>query len=144
MALIPVHTRRPLPDDLAALLAKRPSTWVDDGLSGFPDSVFGWDISQAGTGHDMYYCSRLWPAGALDRAWREKADAALGRWVHALLPFGLRLSGYAVALAVYEFGGMKAFDSCGSRPYGATAGQLAAGLCRHGCPAPDWLRPRAA
>lgn len=140
MAIIPVHTRRPVPSDLASIIAGLPPTWVDDGLSGFPDSVLGWDISPAGTGHDHFYCGRLHPPGALDREWREVADMKLGAWVRAFLPFGLRLVGYAVFAATYEFGGAKAFDSCGRRPYGANAGQIAAGLCRHGVEAPAWLK----
>jgi hypothetical protein len=57
-----------------------------------------------------------------------------------MLPFGLRWTGWFVFAAVYEFGGMKAFDSCGVRPYNATAGQLAMGHCRHGVPKPHWMR----
>lgn len=140
MAIIPVHTRREVPESLRRLLERRPVSWIDDGLTAFPDSILGWDISPAGSGHDVSYCTRMWPAGALDRRWREAADAELGRNVRALLPFGLRLIGYAVFLVVYQVGGMKAFNSCGPHPYGVTAGQSASGLCRHGCGKPDWMR----
>jgi hypothetical protein len=139
MAIIPVHSRRPIPHDLYGLLLRRPDTWVDDGLSNFPDSILGWDISPAGTGHDMGYCTRMWPAGQLDRAHREHYDAKLGEWVRALLPFGLRLVGYAVFAATYQLGGLKAFNSCGPKAYGASAGQIAQGLCRHGVPKPEWM-----
>lgn len=140
MALIPVWKQLPIPADLQALLDRRPATWADDGLSGFPDSLLGYSISPCGSAHDMAYCGRMWPAGALDRAHREFYDAKLGEWVRAMLPFGLRWTGWLVFLAVYEFGGAKAFDSCGQRAYGANAGQMAAGLCRHGVPRPAWLR----
>jgi hypothetical protein len=139
VALIPVHTRRSVPADLARIIENLPPGWTDDGLSGFPDSVLGFDISPAGTGHDALYCSRLWGAGELDRNWREAADGLLGRWVRALLPFGLRWTGWLVFAAVYELGGAKAFDSCGKRAYNANAGQIAAGLCRHGVPRPPWM-----
>lgn len=54
MALIPKLTKRPAPPDLQEILDNLPPTWVDDGLSNFPDSVLGFDISEAGTGHDFF------------------------------------------------------------------------------------------
>jgi hypothetical protein len=130
--------RRPIPLDLYGLLMCRPSTWVDDGLTSFPDSILGYDISPAGSGHDMYFCTRCWPAGRLTRDHKEEADRKLGQWVRALLPFGLRWVGWMVFLGVYTFSD-RAFDTCGPKPRGATAGQMAAGLCRHGCPKPKWM-----
>lgn len=144
MALIPIHTRRPAPPDLQALLDVLPESWVDDGLTNFPDSVFGWDISQAGTGHDAFYCTRMWPAGTMDRAHRELGDRKIGEWIHALLPWGLRQTGLAVSWTVYQVGGMKAFDSCGLDPYGATEYQRHMKLCRHGVMMPPWLSAAAA
>lgn len=144
MALIPVHTSRLPTSEMQVVLDRLPETWVDDGLSCFPDSIFGWDIATAGTIHDARYCTRLWDPGDLDRGWREAADSELGRNVRALLPFGLRLVGFGVFLAVYEVGGMKAFDSCGRDPYGASMAQLRLGQCRHGVPVPDWMRKGAA
>lgn len=122
------------------LIASLPSTWVDDGLSGFPDSVMGWDISAAGTGHDAYYCTRIWPRGWMDAEHRDEGDAKIGEWIWVLLPFGVRTVGLAVAQAVHYFGGINAYDSCGLRPRGASAGQLAAGQCRHGVPRPEWMK----
>jgi hypothetical protein len=54
VAIIPVHTQLPVPTDLQELLDRLPPTWVDDGLSGFPDSVLGFNIRPAGTGHDFF------------------------------------------------------------------------------------------
>lgn len=138
MAIVPVHTTLPPPPDLAELIARLPPTWVDDGLTMFPDSIAGWSIKAAGTGHDALVCTRLWHAGAMDREWSEQAVAKIGRWVQALLPSGLQWVRFIVMRGVYRFGD-KAFDSCGRKPYGARAGQMALGLCRHGVPRPSWM-----
>jgi hypothetical protein len=137
--LIPVHSRRPLPVSLGVLLRRLPPGWVDDGLSCFPDSILGWDIGPAGSGHDAYYCSRMWPAGRMDDAHKREGDARLRDWVWELLPFGLRMIGYVIFLGVWRGGyGPGRYDTCGRKPEGATAEQRSAGLCRHGLSTADW------
>lgn len=139
MAIIPVLFERPNPPDLQAVLDSIPSSFLDDGLSSFPDSLLGWSIRSAGRAHDFLFCSRCHPAGTMDNEWRENADWRIGQWVKAKLPFGLRLIGYAVFAGVYVGAG-HAFDSCGKNPKNANAGQLAAGLCRHNINKPDWMK----
>jgi hypothetical protein len=123
-------TRAEVLAELVALLARRPEGFVDDGCSAAPDRIFGRELRPACIAHDLAYCSRAWPAGALDQAHRLAADQALGRRVRALLPLGLGWIGWIYWRAVHRFGGDAAFDSCG-----AAAGPR----CRHGLAPPEWM-----
>jgi len=134
---------RGIPARARAALELIPPQFLDDGCSAAPDQVFGIDLRWACRLHDWNYCSRAWPAGTLDQAWRHRADRELGAHVRAVLPLGLRWAGWLFWRATHRFGGMQAFDSCGRRPLGATAAQISAGLCRHGMPMPEWMRAAA-
>ena len=138
MAIIPVRWCRPIPAAARGVLERLPTTWVDDGLSCFPDSILGWDIAWCGTIHDARYCSRLWPAGSMDVVAKRRADLEIRDNVWAALPFGLRLTGYVVFLGVWR-GGYGSFDSCGPVPLKATQEQLEQGRCRHGVHRPAWM-----
>jgi hypothetical protein len=134
---------RPIPQSLKEILARLPEGWVDDGLSCFPDRIppfIGYDLRMAGTGHDWAYCTRCHPAGEMDEDQKRHADLMIRDWVWAMLPFGLRLTGYVIFLGLWR-GGYGAFDSCGPHPHGASEEQRARPSWM---PAPMPTEPRAA
>jgi len=137
MGLLP-DWERPVPASLQCILDQLPATWVDDGLTLFPDKIGAWVISKCGTGHDAFYCTRMWPAGRMGVAHKAEGDRAIRDWVWAMLPFGLRVSGYVIFMGVWR-GGYGSYNSCGPQPLSATDAQVEAGQCRHGVPMPGWM-----
>lgn len=121
-----------------ALIRKVPIEFGDDGLSCFPDSLWGFDFKWAGRLHDWGYCSRCHPAGSLTVRTKKMRDKMIGQHVAESLPLRWKWVGHAVRYALWR-AGYGSFDSCGFVPHGATDEQLVAGLCRHGMRRPDWM-----
>jgi hypothetical protein len=73
-----------------------------------------------------------------------EAQEAAGRELRDLmreyLPLLLDWTAGLVFRSLYLAGGWGWWNSCGPRPFGANAGQLAQGFCRHGLAMPDWMR----
>jgi hypothetical protein len=124
--------QRPLGPEAAAALAEIPDGFIDDGCSGWftPDEWFGFCFRDACRLHDWRYCSRAHPGSAMRQADRAAADAELRENLRAILPWYWRWVGWAYYAGVFLAGGVRAWDSCGSR-----AGRR----CRHGREAPpEW------
>ena len=116
--------------DLQNVLNRIPVGFQDDGCSMAPDRLFSANLRPACRAHDWLYCTRAHPAGALDQAWRTRADHLLGRAIRALLPLGVGWVGWLYWQAVRRYGGVAAFDSCGP---------AAKERCRHNMPRPEWM-----
>ncbi len=115
--------------------------FLDDGMSWFPDVVFGWDLSLFGRIHDWLYCSRAHgEPGDWEEIWpRRMCDITLGRLVQRSAPTGFGWVARLVYAGVRR-GGAGAYDTCGPQPEGADTEQLTLGLCRHNLPMPSWMR----
>ena len=130
----------PLPvGDVHRLARLEALHFIDDGCSNSPDGWFWVVYAWACRLHDADYCTRANPPGWMTDAHRRLADESLRfRLSHALRAAAEMAGTLWVAVipvaywtALRQFGD-GAYDTCGVRPVGATAGQMARGLCRHG------------
>lgn len=108
--------------------------FIDDGCTNAPDSLFGFDLSDACRTHDWRYCSRCHTAGSMTKSWQRAADKELRRNLASLLPWRWRWAKWVYYGAVWRYGGFGSFDSCGP----------SVGVrCRHGCKKPGWMEWQA-
>lgn len=122
----------PIPEDAKKLLEQINRDFPDfisDKCSNSPDSLFGFDFSWACTIHDYKYCSRCHSPGALTYNAKIKADKELEQHIDDALPFRWSWVKYVYYVAVWRYGGMGAFNSCGPE---------VGYKCRHNIVAPDW------
>ena len=122
-------------------LAAIPEGFVSDGLSGgFPDWLFApWDLTEIDWPHAHAYCTRCWPAGSRTRRAQKLADRQLKAHANERLPWWFPLTPIVLWAGVWV-GGHGSFDTCYAiDPLDATDEQLAAGLCRHAMPRPQWM-----
>jgi hypothetical protein len=132
---VPSRFRRRFPTNklarewLSNKLAKIPAEFRDDGMSNFPDRLFGWKLCDYARVHDWLYCTRAHAAGTMRRAHRKLADKVLRAAMAAEAPIGLRLVPRLIYRAVRMFGGAS-YDSC--HPDVGT-------LCRHNLAQPLWM-----
>jgi hypothetical protein len=123
-------------------LEEIPPGFKDDGMSWFPDSVFGFDLRRYARIHDWFYCSRAGykadgaTGGAAERGY---ADRVIRELIHADAPLGLRWVASLVYRGVRAFG-EGSYDTCGPQPKGASTAQELLAECRHGMPMPTWMR----
>ena len=128
-----------------SILAKIPAEFVDDGCSNSPDGflhiiskrwLFRWLKRFARSFlwcckiHDWRYCSRCHRAGSMNQAARKFADKELGWNIRGVLVFLMKWWGWGYFKATSEFGGRRAWNSCGP-----ASGER----CRHNMPKPDWM-----
>lgn len=106
-----------------------PWNFIDDGMTAFPDNLFGWKLAAYGRVHDWLYCSRSHPRGTMSKKHRRLADKVLRSALAAEAPRGLRWIPRLVFRAVRMFGA-PSYDSCGP-----DRGEL----CRHGMRIPVWM-----
>jgi hypothetical protein len=126
------------------LLERVPEGFADDGCSRGPDRVFRFDLRHACRLHDWRGCTRCHGPGDLTLDRMIEANLELERIIADALPWRWRWLKWPYYWAVKRFNGDVAWDSCGPNPRGASAGQIAQGLCRHSMPEPEWMRgPRA-
>ena len=127
------------------LLAEIPAEFRDDGCSNSPDGFllgiskvrgFRWlkrfarSFKRYCRLHDWSYCSRCHEPGTMNQHERSRADKRIGRNIRGCLSFGLRWWGWGYFKATSEFGGRRAWNSCGP-----ASGER----CRHNMPLPDWM-----
>lgn len=127
------------PPEARLVLAQIPREFIDDGCSNSLDGTFRVSWRWICRIHDWRGCSRAHPAGFLTLDKMQEGNAELWYWM-GLLPWylpGVRWIYYGV---LARLNGDVAWNSCGVQPRGATLDQLAAGLCRHGLPMPDWMK----
>lgn len=133
----------PLPAGFQAALRAVPPGFTDDGCSGGPDAVAGLDFSVVCLLHDVEYCTRANPPGGMNVTKHRLADARLRVRCWHLLRHERPVAAAWMPLVYFQVlraFGRAAYDSCGPRPQGATAGQMVRGLCRHSLPMPAWMR----
>ena len=126
-------------------LAEIPQDFKDDGCSNSPDGFLMVVSKRRGLRwlkrfarsfkpycrlHDARYCSRVNPAGTMNQRARTFADKELGRNIRGVLPFSLQWLGWGYFRATSEFGGRRAWNSCGP-----ASGER----CRHNLPMPQWM-----
>lgn len=121
----------PIPEDAKRLLDLIPADFNDDGCSNSPDSIFGFDFKWACRIHNWSFCTRCHPPGTRTYAAEAQANIRLKRHIDAALPFRWSWVKYVYYTAVWRYGGMGAFNSCGPE---------AGFRCRHGQVQPKWMR----
>jgi hypothetical protein len=122
--------QRPPPERVLKLLEAIPDEFLDDGCSNAPDDFLGFHFGPYCRIHDWRYCTRCHRAGTMTAGARRWADMELGLNLRAVLPWRWRWVGWLYRVAVWRYGGISAFDSCG----------LDVGpLCRHGMTPPAWM-----
>jgi hypothetical protein len=125
-----------------SILKKIPVHFRDDGCSNAPDGLFLWakrwrwlhwlvrSFRWCCRIHDWRYCSRAHPAGSMNQAARHFADKELGWNVRGVTLFTLKWLGWGYFRATSDFGGRRAWNSCGP-----ASGER----CRHNMPQPEWM-----
>ena len=119
-----------IPEDAKRLLLLIPGNFISDGFSNSPDKLFGFDFTWACKIHDWSYCSRCHNAGTRTHASKTQADARLKRHIDESLPFRWSWVKYVYHTAVWRYGAMGSFNSCGPE---------AGFRCRHGQTQPEWM-----
>ena len=90
MGLLDDKAQRPRPAEAAALLAEIPDSFIDDGCSNSPDSIWGFRFRWACRIHDWRYCSRAHAAGTMHYANKMVADDELYDFIGSSLPWRWR------------------------------------------------------
>ncbi len=125
--------RSRIPAAALKLLDAIPKSFMDDGCSNSPDSMFGFDFRWICRIHDWRYCTRCHRAGSMTAGARKRADRELRGWISQTMVWSLRWIKWIYWYGVWKYGGIAAFDSCGR-----DAGKI----CRHGQPKPEWMKSR--
>lgn len=133
------RTEIPPPPEAELVLARIPEGFLDDGCSSSLDGTFRVSWKWVCKIHDWRGCTRCHPAGSLTLDQMHAGNAELWYWM-GYLPAYVRAARWIYYGVLARFNGDVAWNSCGPRPKDATPQQLAAGLCRHGMPMPDWMK----
>ena len=120
----------PIPDQAQRVLARIPAEFQDDGCSNSPDRWFRFNFRWACRIHDWRYCSRAHPPMAMTQDGRHFADEELAANIRASLPWRWRWLRFVYEFAVYRYGGVEAWNSCGP---------ARGAVCRHNLPVLPWL-----
>jgi len=119
-----------VPPEARAVLALIPTEFVDDGCSNSPDRWFRFNFRWACRVHDWRYCTRCHPPYEMTQDGRHFADEELATNIRMSLPWRWRWLRFVYEFAVYRYGGVEAWNSCGYR-----RGER----CRHNMTLPPWL-----
>lgn len=120
----------PTPEDAKRLLELIPAEFSDDGCSNAPDGIFGFDFKWACRIHNWSYCTRCHGPGTRTHLVKVQADNRLKRHIDQSLPFRWSWVKYVYYTAVWRYGGMGAFNSCGPE---------VGFKCRHQMVMPEWM-----
>ena len=121
----------PIPEDAKRLLELIPKDFISDGCSDSPDSLFGFNFTWACKIHDWSFCTRCHNPGTRTYAAEAQANSRLKRHIDSALPFRWSWVKYIYYTAVWRYGGMGAYNSCGPE---------AGFRCRHGQLQPEWMK----
>jgi len=127
---------------LVALLTQIPESFLDDGCSNSPDSIFGFNLRWACRLHDWRYCGRCHPPGRMTQADRLLADKEIKQYIGQALPWRWRWVKYVYFAVLRRAGGTTAWNSCGPAPWGVTENQHDRDVCRHNIERPEWMDAR--
>lgn len=126
------------PPEAQFILDQIPPGFLDDGCSTSLDGTFRVSWKWVCKIHDWRGCTRCHPAGALTLDKMHEGNAELWRWMGGL-PLYIRGARWLYYGVLARLNGDVAWNSCGKNARGTTPEQAAAGLCRHGMPAPSWM-----
>jgi hypothetical protein len=137
MGLFDDKAQRPRPAAAEAVLEEIPDSFIDDGCSNSPDTIWGFKFRWACRIHDWRYCSRSHPAGTMHYANKLGADDELYEFIGSSLPWRWRWVRWIYLRGVHVGGGFDAWNSCGPED---------GPECRHNVELPAWMlsgnRPR--
>jgi hypothetical protein len=118
-------------EKMQGVLDKIPGEFIDDGCSKAPDSIFGYDLSEACRIHDFRYCTRCHEPGTMSLKAQKEADRELRKNLSGLLPWRWRWIKWGYYAAVWRYGGFGSWDSCGF-----SVGPR----CRHNMSPQQWMQ----